>query len=98
LRQVDAAFCAEVVPEIEAGVDFQEVEAPGARVALEVHLEDALQPDARHEEMAERGELLVVRELEVRTVASEGGISADLAADERGDQLAAFVGEAVEGP
>src|SRR5437879_345657 len=74
------------------------MEAARRRAALEIHLEDARERQARGDLAAERGKALVVREAQVRAVAGKGGESADLAADEPIQHLAAGRGEAVERP
>src|SRR6185436_11229001 len=66
--------------------------------ALEVHLEDAGEPEARCDVAAERFEPRVAREAEIGAVAGKGGVGADLPADERGQHFAARRREAVEGP
>jgi hypothetical protein len=86
------------VPEVEARIDLQQVVAPRGVVALEIHLEDAGEPEARGDVAAERGEAAVAREAQVRAVASQRGKGADLAADEPRQHLAPRRGEAVERP
>src|SRR5205085_5224186 len=97
-REVDAVLGTEVMPEVVAGVDLQEIEAPIGRVALEVELERALEPQLRHDLAPERRQLIIVRKLEVGAVAGECRVSADFPADERGEQLGFLVGETVKGP
>src|SRR5688572_14194685 len=93
LRQVHAAAGAEVVPEVEARVDLEQVVAAARGAALEIHLEDAGEADALRDLAAERDQALVPCQAQVGTVAGERGVSADLAADEPFQQLAAGRGE-----
>src|SRR5687767_7566859 len=97
-RQVDAARGAEVVPQVEARIDLEQVEAPGGGAALEIHLEDAREAELARNIAAEGDEIRVIRELEVGAVAGERGIGADLAADEPFEELAAGRSEAVQRP
>ena len=84
------------MPQVVAGVDLQEIEAPGRRVALEVELERALEVQLGDDLASERRQLFIVRELEVGAVAGERRVSADLAADERGKELRFLIGEALK--
>ncbi len=97
-QQVHAVARAQVVPEVEARVDLQQVPASGALVLLQVHLEDALQRHLRGDLGAERLQLAVLDELDEGTLAGPGGVGAELAPDERVDHVALRVGHAVERP
>ena len=72
-RQVHAVLRPEVVPQVEARVDLEQVAAPARGAALEVHLENADQAEAPDDLAAERRQLVVARERQVRAVAGERG-------------------------
>src|SRR6185436_15168264 len=64
----------------------------------EVHLEEALQRAAAGDVAARGLQAVVVRELDEGALAIDGGVGADLAAAEGGEDLALLVGEAVVRP
>src|SRR5205823_6917799 len=76
----------------------EQVNASIRRRALEVHLENPDQTEPRDDVAPEPLELGLAREAQVGAVAGERGICADLASDERGQELAARRGKAVEAP
>src|SRR4051812_17465219 len=75
----DSRRGAGVVPEVEAGVDLQEVEALRARVALEIDLGDTRKADALEDGAPESPHLVVVGDLDMGGETVEARRGADLA-------------------
>src|SRR3954466_15172384 len=97
-RQIDAVPRAEVMPEVETRIDLEEIKAPVRGASLEVHLEDAGQSEARCDLPPEALELRLARKAQIRAVAGQRRVSADLAADEPFQNFTGRRGKAVIAP